>query len=72
MFVGWGLYLQDGFSGRRIGFGGLLGIIVSLVIAIIWWAKGGSISDIFAILGCVFAVEFGTLAYIQFVSGLVH
>jgi len=72
MYVGWGLYLQDGFSGRSIGFWGLLGIIVSLGVGIICSARGGNISNIFAIIGCILAVEFGILAYIQFVSGLVH
>ncbi|KAF4628030.1 hypothetical protein G7Y89_g10120 [Cudoniella acicularis] len=72
MFTGWGLYLQDDFSVRRICFWGLLGFIISLTFGISWSVKYGSISDGFAVAACILSFEAITLATIQFASGLVE
>lgn len=71
MFTGWGLYLQDGFSVRRICFWGLMGFVISLVFGISWSVKHGSISDGFAVASFILAFEALTLATIQFAPGLL-
>lgn len=71
MFIGWGLYLQDGYSVRRICFWGLLGFVISLAFGIYRSINNGSISDGFAVAAYILAFEAMTLATVQFAAGLV-
>ena len=72
MFTGWGLYLKDDWSIRRIIVSVMLSFFVSLVFGITWSVKTGSISDGFALAAYIVALETGLIAAITFASVFSH
>jgi len=72
MFTGWGLYLKDDWSIRRIIVSVMLSFFVSLVFGIAWSVKTGSISDGFAPAAYIVALETGLIAAITFASVFSH
>jgi len=72
MLTGWGLYLKDDWSLRRISLCGMMGFIVSLVFGIVWSIKAGSISDGFAPAAYILGFEALVIATISFASVLGH